>query len=109
MGFFISRRFAQALATVFIEAAFEKPQVKRPLQVVPDGQETIDYLSGVGQYADRKRYPLLGLLLLDLKMPRKNGMEVLEWKYPQTILDNIPTVVFRFPLTAMTSHWQSMP
>ncbi len=49
------------------------------LQVVRDGEEAISYLSGQEIYADRDRHPLPALLLLDLKLPRKSGLEVLSW------------------------------
>jgi CheY-like chemotaxis protein len=46
---------------------------------VDTGDQVIDYLSGAGEYADRAMYPLPDLLLLDLKMPRTDGFDVLQW------------------------------
>src|SRR6266571_1009753 len=54
------------------------------LKVVQDGEQAISYLSGQGIYADRELYPLPALLLLDLKMPRKSGLEVLSWVRKQS-------------------------
>lgn len=53
--------------------------VKNPLGLVGDGGEVIAYLKGEKQYADRTKYPLPTVLLLDLKMPRTGGFQVLEW------------------------------
>ncbi|HTD88541.1 MAG TPA: response regulator [Candidatus Binatia bacterium] len=44
-----------------------------------DGSVAIDYLSGAGPYADRKQHPWPDLMVLDLKMPRRDGYQVLEW------------------------------
>ena len=53
--------------------------VHEHLSVVEDGEQVIEYLSGAGAYADRKKHPLPGLAILDLNMPRKDGFEALAW------------------------------
>jgi len=78
---------------LLIRRAFRKSDVANPIQVVGDGEEAIAYLSGRGPYADRERYPLPVLLLLDLKLPRKSGFEVLEWLRQQPGLKRLPVAV----------------
>ena len=78
---------------ILIKRAFEKTRITNPLQVVEDGEEAISYLAGKGRYADREKYPLPMLLLLDLKLPRKSGHEVLEWLRQQPILKRLTVVV----------------
>jgi len=73
--------------------AFEKAHLANPLNVVRDGREAIAYLSGQGIYADRSRYPFPCLLLLDLKMPKVSGFEVLTWIRNQPELKRLPVVV----------------
>jgi CheY-like chemotaxis protein len=78
----------------FLQRAFTAAAIDNPLSVAQDGQEAIDYLSGLGKYADRARHPLPCLIILDLKMPRRTGMDVLQWLREQPVFRCIPVIVF---------------
>ena len=60
------------------ELAFEKAGLDVFLMILPDGLAAIDYLTGKREYADRQRFPLPKLVLLDLAMPGVDGFEVLQ-------------------------------
>lgn len=64
---------------LLIQRAFQKAGLHNTLKVVRNGDQAIEYLSGEEEYADRKRFPLPFLILLDLKMPGTDGFEVLGW------------------------------
>ncbi len=78
---------------LLIQRAFAKAKLANPVQVVGDGDKVIEYLSGTGAYSDRKQYPLPMLILLDLKLPRRSGLEVLAWLRAQETLRRIPVVM----------------
>lgn len=78
---------------MLIRRAFRASGLVNPMYVVNDGQEAISYLKGEGKYANRAEYPLPCLLLLDLKMPNKNGFEVLEWIRSQPAFKALRVVV----------------
>lgn len=78
---------------LFIERAFEEANLRNPLQILRDGDSAVDYLSGVGEYADRDRYPLPPLILLDIRLPRRSGLEVLTWIKQQPRLRRLPVVM----------------
>jgi CheY-like chemotaxis protein len=76
-----------------MERAFDKARVLNPLQTVIDGAAAIRYLSGVGEYGDRERYPMPCLVLLDLNLPRRSGLEVLKWIREQDAFHALPVVL----------------
>jgi CheY-like chemotaxis protein len=61
--------------------------------VLADGQEVVDYLEGEGDFADRRAHPLPDVVVLDLKMPLMNGLEVLEWIRNESRRPAIPVVM----------------
>jgi len=77
-----------------VKRAFKSAHILNPLQIVTDGEEAISYLRGEGKYADRRAHPLQKLIVMDIKMPRRSGFEVLEWvKGKRGPLKRIPVVI----------------
>jgi two-component system response regulator len=70
--------------TLFFERALRRLPAIQLIGRAPDGDAAIAYLSGSGKYADRQKYPWPDVMILDLKMPRRNGFEVLAWMKGRT-------------------------
>lgn len=79
---------------LLLRYAFDMAGLQNELHAAKDGQEGIDYLAGTGAFADRSRFPLPCLVLLDLKSPRKDGMEVLRWIRAQPGLRRLVVIMF---------------
>jgi CheY-like chemotaxis protein len=77
----------------FLKRAFGVAGIQNPIQVVQDGKEAMNYLSGIGVYADRARFPMPCLILLDLKLPRVMGLEVLRWLRAQSELKTLIVLI----------------
>ena len=75
----------RAIARVDPAAAFH---------IVPDGQDAVDYLRGVGQYANRAQFPFPRVLITDLKMPKMTGFDLLGWLQGHPECNVIPKIVF---------------
>lgn len=73
--------------------AMAESRVLNSLQFVEDGVELIAYLRGEGKYSDRSQYPMPGLILLDLNMPKKDGREALRDIKADSELRRIPVVI----------------
>ena len=78
----------------FFKHALDHAGVRHRLYVVEDGQVAIDYLAGTGKFSDRDQHPFPSMVILDLKMPRKTGMEVLEWIRQQRKFRGLPVIIF---------------
>ena len=76
-----------------IQHAFRKAGIENPVFVVDDGDKAINYLLGQGEYADRRQFPLPRLILLDLKLPRRSGTEVLSSIRTMAAVAHTPVIV----------------
>jgi CheY-like chemotaxis protein len=72
---------------------FRRAKLPQTLHIVHDGEQVMDWISGTGQYADRQKFPMPHLLLLDLKMPVKTGFDVLEWLQARTESKELPVAI----------------
>src|SRR5688572_29057247 len=86
---------------LLMQHAFRRAGITNTLMRARDGEEAIDYLAGTGAFADRQRYPFPALVLLDLKMPRVDGFEVLRWIRSQMTMKRLPVTV----LTSSDQQW----
>jgi len=73
--------------------AFQEHRLAITIHTARDGAAALDYVFGKGQFADRKKFPLPDLILLDLKMPVVDGHEVLRRIKESEVLRRIPVVV----------------
>ena len=78
---------------LLIRAAFSAAGLANPIHLVEDGEQAVAYLAGTERYADRGRYPVPALVLLDLHMPGRSGLEVLAWLRACPELGRVPVLV----------------
>jgi CheY-like chemotaxis protein len=82
---------------LLIRRALQETKAVNPLVVVGNGEEAIQYLAGEGVFSDRTLHPFPALFLLDLKMPVKDGLEVLRW------LHEHPEIPRKLPVVVLSS------
>lgn len=75
------------------QRALDKSHIANKMVVVEDGQEALDYLFGSGKYAGRDVNKLPALVLLDLKLPRVSGLEVLRQIRAEERTSRLPVVI----------------
>lgn len=79
--------------TLLCERAFERSGLPIDLRVVHDGACIIGWLTGIGEYANRNKFPLPDLIVTDSKMPLKSGLEVLRWIRSIPDFKKIPVIL----------------
>lgn len=77
-----------------IESALLRTPGQINLIRVEDGDEAVDYLAGVAPFDDREKYPIPVTMLLDIKLPKRSGFEVLQWLRSQDgPIKRLPTLM----------------
>jgi DNA-binding response OmpR family regulator len=79
---------------LLMQRALRRANLENRVQILQDGEAAILYLSGQTPYADRTQYPVPVLAVLDLKLPRRSGLEVLAWIRQQETIRRLPVVIF---------------
>jgi CheY-like chemotaxis protein len=76
-----------------IRRNFEASRLANRLISVEDGQAALDYLNRKGQYNDETKFPMPNLILLDLRLPKVDGLEVLRIIKLDPAVNKIPVVI----------------
>lgn len=87
-------------ALILLRRAMEKAGITQPIVQLGNGDDVISYLEGQGAYANRAEFPLPALVLMDFKLPRRTGAEVLAWIRSHPSFRVLPVVV----LTSSRDH-----
>lgn len=72
-----------------LQRFFAKAGLGKPLFSVPDGVEAMSYLLGRGRYGNREEFPEPNILLIDINLPRVNGLELMSWLRTQPDFDHL--------------------
>lgn len=78
---------------MLLKAACKNAMLTHTLHHVRDGAEAMEYLKGEGKYSDRSEFPIPCVVLVDLKMPKVNGFELLHWIRQHSEFSHLPVVV----------------
>jgi CheY-like chemotaxis protein len=76
-----------------MKMACHRSGIPHKLKVAEDGDVAVEYLSGGGKFNDRAAFPFPDVVFLDIKLPKRDGHEVLKWIRDQTGLKNLPVVM----------------
>lgn len=74
---------------VSLHLAMGKSDPRQFIGAVSHGEELLGYMKGDGKYADREKYPLPEMFVLDFAMPRQDGIEIVDWLRGQPFEDSV--------------------
>ena len=78
---------------VFFRRGLKGSPILTHLRVAEDGQEAVAYMEGSGRFENRSEHPLPALIILDLKLPKKPGLEFLEWLRKDSRFKETPVII----------------
>src|SRR5882672_873002 len=87
-------------AAALLQLALKKAGLRRPLRVLSDGDEAVAYLSSAPPFENTEENPTPCLLLLDVKLPRRSGLEVLSWLRSRINTRPLPVVMLTSSLAS---------
>jgi CheY-like chemotaxis protein len=79
---------------LLFQMALKKSSFTQPCHFVRNGVEAMNWLKGLGAHSDRQKFPLPVILITDLKMPKMDGFELLEWVRSESCVLKIPVIVY---------------
>ncbi len=79
--------------TEILEDAVEGARLANPVYYVENGADAVDYLEGKGDFTDREEFPFPGLVILDINLPKLNGLQVLEKIRENEATRDLPVVM----------------
>lgn len=77
----------------FTQLALQRVGVITPVQIVSSAEQAIAYLSGEGEFAEPEAAPIPVLILLELDLPDRSGLELLEWLRRRPVLKRLPVII----------------
>jgi CheY-like chemotaxis protein len=79
---------------LLVRRVLERARLANPVLALQRGDDAFDYLAGEGAYTDRQAHPMPVLLLLDLHVPGRDGLDILAWIRKEPELGDLPVVMF---------------
>ena len=76
-----------------MKQALHQAGITNPLRILSDGAEVIAYFEGRDRFADRGAWPLPILVLLDLKLPKRSGLDIVAWAKQDPRMKRIPVII----------------